>query len=53
MSYHYWDRWSGTPVSRTGRFARFVREVVAGLDALHRAQFETPWAQAESRKVVR
>ena len=53
MSNLYRDRRSGTPVFRAGRFARFVREIVAGLDALHRVQFETPWAQAESRKVDR
>ena len=50
MSYQVEHNRVGTPVRR---FARFVREVVAGLDALHRAQFETPWAKAEGRKAGR
>ncbi len=50
MSYQVENSRVGTQVRR---IARFVREVVAGLDALHKAQFETPWTKVEGRKAGR
>ncbi len=53
MSVQYGNEWSGAPARKVGRLARLLREIVAGLDALHRAQFETPWAKVERRKAAR
>ena len=50
MSYQVDNGRIGTPVRR---IARLLREVVAGLDALHRAQFDSPWTKAASRKAGR
>lgn len=43
MSYHHGKEWIGTPIGRLGRLGRLMREVMAGLDALYRVQFEKPW----------
>lgn len=48
MSYHSSGRWSGIPVGKGSRFGRLVREIIAGLDALHRVQFDAPWSDAQA-----
>jgi hypothetical protein len=50
MNYHYTHNETGTPIGPRGRVARFIRAIIAGLDALHRAQFETPWREGPTRR---
>ena len=50
MSYHHTPTsWTGAPVGGS-RLSRLLRDILAGLDALHRAQFESPWTAGAARR---